>query len=81
MNVFGVDIGGTGIKGAIVDVKTGSLLTERKRLPTPEGAKPEDVAETTAELVRQFAYEGPIGCGFPAPILGGTAMMAAMNPG
>lgn len=77
MHVLGVDIGGTGIKGAVVDVKTGLLLTERKRLPTPEGAKPEDVAATTAELIHQFGYEGPVGCGFPAPILGGTAMMAA----
>lgn len=77
MSVLGVDIGGTGIKGAIVDVETGSLLTERKRLLTPEGAKPEDVAQTTAQLVRQFSYEGAIGCGFPAPILSGVAMMAA----
>lgn len=77
MEILGIDVGGSGIKGAVVDPVTGSLLTERKRLPTPEGAKPEDVAQTCAELVHQFGYEGVIGCGFPAPILQGVAMMAA----
>ena len=51
MSYLGIDIGGSGIKGALVDVETGQLLTERRRLPTPEKAKPNDCAEVVRELV------------------------------
>lgn len=74
---MGVDIGGSGIKGALVDVDTGKLLTDRFRLPTPVKAKPNDVAETVAEVVKQFNYKGPVGCGFPAVIRRGVVYTAA----
>lgn len=77
MAILGIDIGGSGIKGALVDVETGQLLTERRRLPTPEKAKPNDVAEVVAELVKYFDYTGVVGCGFPAVVQHGVARTAA----
>jgi polyphosphate glucokinase len=77
MATLGIDIGGSGIKGALVDVETGQLLTERRRLPTPEKAKPNDVAEVVRELVGYFEYTGVIGCGFPAVVQHGVARTAA----
>ena len=68
MEILGIDVGGTGIKGAIVDTKTGDLLTERHRIPTPKPATPEAVIETICKLVKEFDWHGPIGCGFPAAI-------------
>ncbi len=75
--VLGIDIGGSGIKGAPVDTKEGLLLSERYRIPTPEGAKPEQVAEVIAQIVEHFQWTGPIGCGFPAAIRDGVALTAA----
>ena len=77
MQILGIDIGGTGIKGAPVETDTGSLLAERFRLPTPDGAKPAAVAEVVAEITRQFDWHAPIGCGFPAVIRHGVAETAA----
>lgn len=77
MNILGVDIGGSGIKGAPVDISTGELLAERYRIKTPKGAKPEPVAETVAKIASNFEWKDPIGIGFPAPIRNGVAMMAA----
>lgn len=77
MSYLGIDIGGSGIKGALVDVETGQLLTERRRLPTPEKAKPNDCAEVVRELVLDFEYTGVIGCGFPAVVQHGVAKTAA----
>ncbi len=77
MAVLGIDIGGTGIKGALVDVESGELLSERRRLLTPEGGKPEDVAAVVKILAESFNYQGPIGCGFPSVVLHGVAMTAA----
>lgn len=77
MAILGIDIGGSGIKGALVDVATGQLLTERRRLPTPELAKPDDVAEVVRELVEYFGYKHVIGCGFPAVVQHGVAKTAA----
>ncbi|MGB7873327.1 MAG: ROK family protein [Anaerolineales bacterium] len=77
MNILGIDVGGSGIKGALVDISTGELLDERYRIKTPKGAKPEPVAETVTKIVSYFDWKGPIGIGFPAPIKGGVAMMAA----
>ena len=68
MEILGIDIGGSGIKGAVVDTDKGSLLTERYRIPTPDPAKPLPVANTVAEIARHFDYKGLIGCGFPAVI-------------
>ena len=77
MEILGVDIGGSGIKGAIVDTETGELKTERLRIPTPQPATPEAVAETLKELVKQIGYKGPIGCGFPARVINGEVLTAA----
>lgn len=77
MQALGIDIGGSGIKGAPVNIETGTLLAERLRIKTPKGAKPQPVAEVVAEIVRAFKWSGPIGVGFPAPIKHGVAMMAA----
>lgn len=73
MEILGIDIGGTGIKGAIVNIETGKLLTERHRIPTPKGAKPADVADEVAELVEHFNWKGKVGCGFPALVTHGVA--------
>ncbi|MBW7847609.1 MAG: ROK family protein [Bacteroidales bacterium] len=77
MEALGIDFGGSGIKGAIVDTTTGRLLGERHRIPTPQPASPEKVAETIVQLIRYFNYQGPVGCGFPALINNGTAMTAS----
>src|SRR5512136_252147 len=77
MQVLGIDIGGTGIKGAPVDTEQGLLLAERVRLSTPDGAKPGPVAEVVAQVARQFDWHAPIGCGFPAVIRNGVAESAA----
>lgn len=77
MQILGVDIGGSGIKGAIVDTATGQLASERLRIATPTPASPEAVAAVLARLVAHFDWEGPIGCGFPAAIQHGIARTAA----
>lgn len=77
MRILGVDVGGSGIKGAIVDSVSGQMLTERHRIPTPQPATPQAVAETINELVEHFSWKGPIGCGFPAAIQHGVAKTAA----
>lgn len=68
MKILGIDIGGTGIKGAIVDSKKGTLLSERVRIPTPQPPTPEAMIATVAELVKTFKWKGVIGCGFPAAV-------------
>jgi polyphosphate glucokinase len=77
MSILGIDIGGSGIKGALVDVETGQLLTERYRLPTPEGAEPDAVAQTVAQICKNFEYQGKLGIGFPAVVQHGVALTAA----
>jgi polyphosphate glucokinase len=77
MQILGIDIGGTGIKGAPVETETGLLLAERYRMPTPEGAKPGPVAEVVKDVAIQFNWHAPIGCGFPAVIRNGVAESAA----
>ncbi len=77
MDILGIDISGTGIKGAPVHTQTGALLAERYRLLTPDPATPEAVAETVAQLVAHFNWQGPIGCGMPAAIRHGVALTAA----
>ncbi len=77
MQTLGIDIGGSGIKGAPVDIETGNLLAERVRIKTPERAEPKPVAEVVAQIAQSFDWQGAIGIGFPAPIKNGIAMMAA----
>ena len=77
MEVLGIDIGGSGIKGAPVDMETGNLTMPRLRIPTPDGAKPQPIAGVVAEITRQFDWSGPIGVGFPAAIRSGVVRTAA----
>ena len=77
MEILGIDIGGSGIKGAPVDVDTGLLLAERHRVLTPQPAVPDAVADTVAEVAKHFKWKGPIGCTFPAVIKNGVAYSAA----
>jgi polyphosphate glucokinase len=77
MDILGIDVGGSGIKGAPVDTKTGQLRLERVRIKTPKEAEPQPVADVVAQIVQAFDWKGPIGVGFPAPIKSGVAMMAA----
>jgi polyphosphate glucokinase len=74
---LGVDIGGSGIKAAPVDVTTGALLTKRERIPTPRRSTPHAVSVVVAQLARHFEWHGPIGCAFPARIKRGVALTAA----
>jgi polyphosphate glucokinase len=74
---FGVDIGGTGIKGAVVDVDSGELTTERVRVLTPHPATPDSVVPLVADLVRGASYDGAVGCAFPAVVKDGVAKTAA----
>ena len=77
MHILGIDIGGTGIKGAPVDIEIGALLVERYRLLTPDGAKPGPIAEVVRNIALHFDWHAPIGCGFPAVIRNGVAETAA----
>ena len=77
---LGIDIGGTGIKGAIVDVETGELLTDRTKIPTPEGGRPDDVVAAVVSLIEKIGgiEDGvPVGVCFPAIVRGGRTMSAA----
>lgn len=74
MEILGIDVGGTGIKGAIVNIKTGELDSKRRRIPTPQPATPEAVVETIQKLVNHFKWEGPVGCGFPTPLKNGKCL-------
>lgn len=75
--ILGIDIGGSGIKGAPVDTVTGALKAARHRLDTPQPATPEAVAKTVCELVAHFGWQGPIGCTFPAIVHRGVTRSAA----
>ena len=78
MTVLGIDIGGSGIKGAPVDVKAGRLLAERFRLETPQPSLPEAVAETVRQVAENFPETtGPIGVAFPAIVRHGMILSAA----
>lgn len=77
MNMLGIDIGGSGIKGAIVDTEKGEFASERLRIDTPQPAKPAPVAEVVAEIAAQFNWRAAIGCTFPARVQHGVTMTAA----
>jgi polyphosphate glucokinase len=77
MHVFGLDIGGSGIKGAPVDISTGTLLADRFRIPTPQPATPAEMVAVAAQVVAHFDWQGPVGCGFPAVIKDGVVHTAA----
>ena len=77
MEVLGIDIGGSGIKAAPVNIMTGELLAPRWRIPTPEPSKPQKIAQVIQQLAQHFEWKGAIGCGFPAVMRSGTALTAA----
>jgi len=77
MEILGIDVGGSGIKAAPVNIDTGEMTAERFRLDTPEGAKPADVAKTVAAMVEKFQWKGSVGVGFPAAVRHGMVMTAA----
>ncbi|MFI6285220.1 polyphosphate--glucose phosphotransferase [Streptomyces sp. NPDC051018] len=77
MNVFGVDIGGSGIKGAPVDLERGELAQERHKVLTPHPATPDAVADGVAEVVKHFGWSGPVGITFPGVVTGGITRTAA----
>ena len=78
---IGIDIGGTGIKGASVNVRTGTLISDRIKIPTPRGARPGDVIDAVTELFDSLAHDdiadAPLGVAFPAVVKHGVTMSAA----
>jgi len=77
MQILGIDIGGSGIKGRLVDVERGELLGERHRIATPKPSTPAAVADVVARMVRHFNYSGPVGITFPAIVQHGVTLSAA----
>lgn len=79
---LGIDVGGSGIKSALVDVSDGSMITERARVDTPQPATPEACSSAVRDMVASYDYEGPIGVGFPAVIRRGIVETANnIDPG
>jgi polyphosphate glucokinase len=74
MEILGIDIGGSGIKGAPVNIATGEFLAERFRVPTPKPSKPTQMAEAVKQVVEYFDWKGPVGCGFPTVIHNGKSV-------
>jgi len=74
---FGIDVGGSGVKGGIVDLDTGRLIGDRFKLPTPQPAVPHAVAAAIAEVVRHFYWTGPLGVTYPGVITEGVVRTAA----
>ncbi len=77
MEILGIDIGGSGIKGAIVDTEKGEFVSKRYRIPTPKPATPKAIGAVVKEIADYFSYEGRIGIGFPALIKNGVIKTAA----
>src|SRR6202000_3136571 len=77
MQALGIDIGGTGIKGAPVDLATGKLLTDRKKIATPQPATPDAVTEVVREVAQSFGWTGVSGATFPGVVISGTIRSAA----
>jgi polyphosphate glucokinase len=77
MHALGIDIGGTGIKAAPVDLETGTFVADRVKIATPRPALPDAVAEVVAKLVSTFSWTGPIGCTFPGVVTSGVTRTAA----
>ena len=77
MRALGIDIGGTGIKGAPVDVAAGKLLAERRKIPTPRPAAPDAVADVVKQLTTSFNWSGPVGITFPGVVTDGLIRTAA----
>ncbi|MGW0992637.1 polyphosphate--glucose phosphotransferase [Streptomyces sp. NPDC002520] len=79
MQIFGVDIGGSGIKGAPVDLGKGDLAQERCKVLTPHPATPDGVADGVKQVVDHFGWTGPVGLTFPGVVTGGATIRTAAN--
>ncbi|MER5293797.1 polyphosphate--glucose phosphotransferase [Streptomyces pharetrae] len=79
MQIFGVDIGGSGIKGAPVDLGRGDLAAERHKVLTPHPATPDGVADGVKQVIDHFAWTGPVGLTFPGVVTGGSTVRTAAN--
>ncbi|HEY6500406.1 MAG TPA: ROK family protein [Streptosporangiaceae bacterium] len=77
MHALGIDIGGTGMKAAPVDLETGKFAADRVKIATPRPAVPDAVAEVVQKLVEAFSWSGPIGCTFPGVVTNGVTRTAA----
>lgn len=77
MEVLGIDFGGSGIKGAIVNTETGELVTERHRIVTPQPSTPEAVGDVIVELMEHFNWKGKVGIGVPAVVKSGVVLTAS----
>jgi polyphosphate glucokinase len=77
MKYLGIDIGGTGVKGAVVDTKKGVFVTDRLRIDTPQPATPDAVADVVARIHRHFEWDGRVGCTFPGVVMHGQVCTAA----
>jgi len=77
MHVLGIDIGGSGIKAAPVDVTTGKLLADRQKIETPRPARPEAVRDVVKKLTTSFNWSGPVGITFPGVVTDGVTRTAA----
>ena len=82
VQMFGVDVGGSGVKGAPVDLSTGKLSGERTRIPTPKPSTPDAVADVIVEIVKAHDWSGPIGVTLPSVVINGVVKTAAnIDPG
>ena len=77
MEVLGIDIGGSGIKGALVDTEAGTFVTDRLRIETPQPATPDAVAAVVGEISAHYTWNAAIGCTFPAVVKNGVTLTAA----
>lgn len=75
--ILGIDVGASGIKGALVNLETGKLHGERLRVPTPQPSTPDAMAGAFLEIVQFFNYKGVVGCGFPSIVKNGVSYSAA----
>ncbi len=77
MQALGIDIGGSGIKAAPVDVATGKLVAERQKISTPHPSRPGAVADVVKQLTTSFSWSGPVGITFPGVVTDGVTRTAA----
>ena len=73
MDILGIDIGGSGIKGAIVDTLSGKLISDRHRIPTPKPSTPQAIAQVIREIKDHFEWQDNVGCTFPSVVVEGKA--------
>ncbi len=77
MEILGIDVGGSGIKAAIVNTETGKMISKRNRIITPQPATPQAIATIIKQQAEHFEWTGAIGCGFPAVVQNGIVKTAS----